>query len=818
MSDFNDSATAVQRVKLSDDDVLEVLSSSVKSLTGVQGVYETLRTNHLKRIVLYSEIESLIGGNPPYKKDTLKTAGVNIANFNTLEPMSLYEKACQVYWNLLFTSQSVIDINFRLPDEPEAKAVASKVSQHWNDVVRTMWRSFDINVATLTAQLVKLGVSPIIWPDERDLKWRVAELSKFFIPDQTSSDTDLLTMLFIETEVSIVYLIQVYETFKNKPDKSPWDIELLKKFLIFKANEAAKDTGGPVDNSDMASKLLSGDINFSKLYNESVKLISYFIRENDGDISHYMFNREFAGSNYCNRDGKHKGFLYAEVGQYKCLDECLLIFTQHPGAATIHSNKGLGHKLYSISQAKMMLDNSLVDMGRWASTPIIKSPQINTKDSQQIRVIHGQPTNIGSAELVQNNLASNLQAVVGVSNYLGGMLQRNIAHSGDDPGVPDSSTGSLTPLEIKFRALREFGILKNQVNHFYTTFDALLKQMVFKMLKSKRDYPSFDIVEEWKNRCIADGVPEELFKIPADAKELPGTWQVKATRTAGSGSQVAILLGLEGMLQIAGTFGTREAAAFKREWVKAVMGVEYVEEFTQDRDETDENGSGTSVAAIENFAFRFGEGGFVQFTEANDHRAHFSEHMKLAAQILEALTQQQFDIVEADNIITALLPHMREHWNVLIASPFNANYVKQQETNFAQLEKQATLIRANAIKATQAAAKEQQRQQEAQEEAMTDAERKDFIAQRDEARKDFKTKAQVDRAIEANQTRAEATQIKTDSDIENKRRKTEAEIEAIRSKKEISNTAREDMEADPAQLLNQINSGNTLSPYDIEDN
>lgn len=785
----------------------EADSHIIKNVEAARSEYWVLRSKHLKRIVLYKEIEGLIQGNPPYSPSELRAAGLqHIANFNDMSARAVFERAALAYWNLLHNSEYLTRFVLRI-NSPQSTEWANIMAQHWDFAVRRHWPSFDINVSSLTSQLVKFGVSPLIFPNEKDPRWRMVELSKFFIPDQQQSDLDMLTTLCVETELTVQYLWGIYQEFKDEPEKaSPWNLKELGRLLVWASATPQRDTLGPADLLELERKLIAGDYTFDRVYNDTVRMISLLQKEFDGTISHYMFHRDF----------ESEDFVFKQHEQYGNMGEAILIFTMNPGEYTIHTNRGVGHKIFSLAQAKIQMDCSVVDAAKWASTPILKSPTLNTKDVEQIRFYPGVPTNIGGAEFVQNNLGANINNIVGAAQYISGLIQNNIAYSGGDPATPDPDKGSISPTQARLMAYREFSVLKNNIAHYYTTFDKLVQNMTAKMFFSKEGYPGHEIAKEWKERCIEDGVPPEIFEVKADSKQpwgMPKHIEVYATRVAGAGSQVAQLMGLQELQVISGSFGPREAREYKRQWIMAAMGPEYVEAFMQESDDVDERAGGASLAGVENAIMQAGKSPI--FSPDNEHRAHFAIHMALAKQIADGISAQQFDIVEADSIFNVLVPHTGEHLQALEADVLSQAFVEQVKGSYGELVRFATLNRRNAAKQLQARAREQQQAQANQQQVMTEEQLKTMQVINDEKRKDIKLQAQAQRQQEAGDTKAELARTKTQQELQIKREKAKGEVEVQKMKAQFENTAVEDSQANPQAALANMR-GETISPYDIE--
>jgi hypothetical protein len=810
------------RVVQTGPDSFEAPKFIVRSPSAARAVYNKLRANHLKRIQLYKEIEGLIAGNPPYNPQELIEAGLqHIANYNDMSARAVLKRAALGYFNLLYNSEYLVTFVLRI-DDPEAPAWALKMSKNWHEVVKEHWSSFIININSLIWQLVKFGISPLLFPDERDPRWNVVELHRFFIPDQTQSDLEKLTTVCVETEFTVQYLWETYLMFKDKGnekgDAGPWNLFSLGSLLVMLGNTMVKDATSPLDIFDLERKIYSGDISWDRLYNDSVRIVSFFQKEYgdeedpEGKISHYMFHR-YLDSNQTDTSPE-QNFLFFQEGQYKSMQEAVTIFTKSPGEYTIHANKGVGHEIFSVAQAKIMLGCSVLDMAKWASTVFIKSPSLNTKDADQIRFFPGVPTNLGSAEFVENTMGANINEVVGAVNYLDNQIQYNITYSGSDSASPDPDQGSLSPAQTKLLAYREFSVLKNDILHFYNTMDGVFQNMTDKIWHSKEGYPAHNISKIWKERCVADGVPAAIFEMKSQEDgKLPRQVQVFATRAAGAGSQVAQLMGLQELQTIAGSFGPREEKFYKQQYVSATIGPEFVKSYVPDDDTADEQAGGASLAGVENAIMQAAKPPI--FSPDNEHRSHFTVHMQLAGQIIQSLQTNEMQPIEADSIFEVLMPHTAQHLQFIMKNPFSQQFAGPAKEQYDQVQKYATLNKKNANSQMKAQLQQQQAQQQQQQQVMDDQQLKNFQAQNDEQRKNFKMNAQIQRQETAGQAKEKALDDKTKFEAVNTRKKIELEAQNKAVQTLLTNHSEQEVAADPkAAIIKSI--GQTPVPSDIE--
>lgn len=777
---------------------LEAPKNVISSVTAARTLYYKFRQEHLKRIELCAAIEGLIAGNPPYNPVELAQDNLShIANFNTLDARAVFEREALSYWNLLNEAETIA--TFEITDhDPAALKYADIMAYHFDAVVRS-WPSFYTLVNSLTSQLVKIGLSPAFWPDERDWRWRTVEYARFLVQDQAQSDIQYLTAVCIESLFTAQYLFEVYTKYKDNKKASPWDIEELEYLLLQRANQNSKNEYQFIDLMDLQRRLQNGDLSWDVIYSDSIRLVSLFYQEYDGKITHYMFDKWL----------DHGSFLYMVDRQYATMEEALVIFTASPGEFTLHSNRGLGHKIFSAAQAMMQLDCSIIDMARLASTPFIKSLATGTKDAEAIRVWPGVPTNIGNTEFVQTNFGANINQLIEASQYMLSKINANAANSGDDPSIPDKSEGSISPTQERFRTYREFGLLKNNIAHFYSKFDIVIRNMVVKMLRSKDNYPGYEFVREWKRRCKNDGVPDTLFELRnPDQFGMPEFLKVRATRVAGDGSALGKSIALDSLMPIASSFGPKEAKEFKREFVRTHMGKDYVEAFTADDNDADEVSGGASLAQVENAVMQLGQAPL--FSPDNESQAHITVHLALGNHTIQGIQQQQMSAIDADKVFTNLIPHLSQHIAFLEKSPFAQGFIAKVKKPWDELRNYATLNRKNAAQELQAQIRKQKEDQAATQETLSDEQRKDVKLKGDEQRANVKVQSQVARAKDANETRANVMRDKVQKDADNNRLK----IELEHSNKTLDTTVNA-QEANTRQELSKLN-GDTIAPYDIE--
>ena len=231
-----DGTSTKEYAKINEKGDLEAPDNIISTVQAARAIHSGYRQSHTKRIYFYSLIQGLIGGNTPYDPVELAQHGLaHIANFSTLDGTSLYEKAGLAYWNLLNQTENIVKFTIKLPAGTEGGGDTGKwqdiMAKNFDYVVRA-WPSFTSQMNMLSAQLVLFGISPTVWPDERDWQFEVVELSKFFIEDMASTDISKHTAVCIESYTTIQALYEIYDEYKDTKEEDmediPWNIKELK--------------------------------------------------------------------------------------------------------------------------------------------------------------------------------------------------------------------------------------------------------------------------------------------------------------------------------------------------------------------------------------------------------------------------------------------------------------------------------------------------------------------------------------------------------------------------------------------------------------
>lgn len=739
-----------------------------------RSIYYIYRNDNIQRNYLWAQIEGMIGGNPPFDPADLEAHGLqHITNFNNQTPRARYERSALAYWNLLYGVEYLGKFTLGR-NSPEELKICQILAKNYDYVIK-QWPNFKTVFNTLISQLVKFGLSPVIWQDERDWQFMAVDISKLYLANEASTNTHLLSYVCIESTYTAQFLFQVYIEAKKKEKKKepfPWSIDELEYLLLYYGNVNRNQKDRFLNFMDLQTAYQNGSFFWDTDFETGINTVSIFVREYDGKISHVMIDR----------DNDNGGLLYFSDRQYQRFEDLAIIFTASPGETTYYSNRGVGHKIFSSSIASMQLDCAVVDGAKWASTVFLRSTANASRDAEGIRFYQGAPTHIGMNEIQLTNIGTNLPGIVQVASYIDGKMDFNAQNSGDDPGMPDKDKISMSQNQAALQSFKESGIPKNNIAHFYSFMDEVHRNMFGRLIRSKEGCPNYEYFEEFKARCIEDGIPEQILdnilntsksNLSFIDKRMPKGLDLKAARVAGDGSTMSIIMASQGLGPYAGALSTEGQRTHLELYVRALYGEEYVPSLLQGLGSPDENGSGASVATLENAIMRMGES--PQETPDNDHKVHITVHFGLGNMIIQAAKQGQLDVVAADKQFTVLIPHMEEHIQDYAKSPYAQMFLEQIKKPWEELKKYAILNHNNAVKSQEAKQKEQQQAQEQQQQVMSKEQLAAFKVQSEEQRKDAQAAAKEQRSAQQSEARAEIQKTSIEKAAENQRYKIELE-------------------------------------------
>lgn len=772
-----------------DDGNLTSPENVVMSPQAALTIYKRLKHAHRQRCWNYERIQGMIDGNPPYNPREMARAGLtDMSNVNWKDGESVFSSVALAYWSLFNDVENIAEFHVDFGDDEALKAEWGRVlAEEWDKTIRS-WPDFQKHMDFHQAELIKFGLSLLVWPDEDDWRFKPVNIKSFLVPDQTNNNLESLTTVIVERQYTAQFLYRVYETAKSSPS-GVWNAEALGHILFMLADISDEDkkSHGISDCNDLQKYIRNGDLHYSDLYNDEITLVSLLSKEYDGKITHQMIHHKIPTED----------FPYFLDRQYDDIREALVYFTYRPGEETIHGNKGLGHSIFSGVEAITQLDCSVIDQTKRAGTLIVRSGPQRGRDERQIKFVHGGVIDVGEAEIAQNSMGSNVANSVDVSRYFKGKILANNNVAGGDPAFADRNVQSVRALEQQ--ATKEARVQKNQIAHYYATLDHLFREIVRKMLRSTRGSAGWEYVAIWKERSIARGVPEEFFEV-GKAKILPNGLpdylDITASRSAGSGSQIADQIEMREMMGILPTMGERGRTRILKDFIAAFRGFRYVDRYFPDEDQMRQPTGDDTIASIENNQLT--DGKQIVVSPDNNHAVHAPAHVRMMSEWMQLYQQNpeaQFDrntnlLQKVDDVFAVAGPHLVGHLFFLQNDPTRKSLFQELNAEWAVLANFGDMIANNAGKQREAEARREQQAAQAQAEQDAQNTPEHIKARGDIALKDQKMQAGIerDRVRDSNKFLLERENIRRKTELD--RLKASGEL-AIKAQKELSDVNKE---------------------------
>lgn len=673
-----------------------------KVQSDAMAAHKAMRSSHAKRSFKYRQIAGMFNGEPPYDPTKLAKANFPHANVNWKDSAAIHESVATTYWGLFNDVGTVAQFTLQDIGDPSDAAEHARIMGEEFDKVLREWQSFLPLMAQHQSQLIKYGASFLVWPDERNWKFDIQDVFHVLFPEGTRNRLDAYSLFAFEHVYTFHELWTIHETYTG----SEWDKPALAAFLYASVKKGVV-TGVPDDNRVfsgenwglVAQSIRNGDLGLDQLFNQDVTLVMMLVKEFSGKVSRLIFpTNSTAGGNY----------LYEGREQYEDFSQAMCSFTWNPGEETLHGSKGLGHEIFNLIEAITKLDCGLYDSAKMSGTVLVSTSGRTGIDAKRLKFNPGGIVDIGEAKFEQNLMGSNVSGLVGVSQYFQGKMERNVGMYAVGAGS-DVNGNAMSATEAGIRARRTASVQKSLIAHYQNCLDHLFREIVAKMLTCKDGHPGYEEVELWKERCMKRGVPEAVF---ASTKEnmgqnrLPRHLSVRATRAAGSGSQMADQLETRELMELLPVLGERGRRQAIQDRVAAIRGYHFVDRYLPPEDEAKLPGFQDQLAVLENNSMEDGEVCLV--SPEDNHAVHAQRHRDRMKQIAEAFRAGNYDLLDADTAFEQLGPHFTRHLLYMERDSSRRSLVEGLKHEWAILANLADEVKHNANERRQAQMRQEQ--------------------------------------------------------------------------------------------------------------
>jgi len=635
-----------------------------------------------------SQIQGIIDGNPPYNDQQLREMGQgDRINVNWGHAEAKVEAAVIPYFDILTSVKTYATVTTKYGKDMGKREEWSRIiSDEFHRLLYKSNPNFLAQHQVAQKQLVIHGQACMYFPDQTDWRAKAIEPWALVVPKGAKVDWDNWEFCYVLDEM---YCEELYSYIDNEEaaTRGGWNVEECRQ-AIMDARVDEQDQRRPWEWYQR--ELKNNSLYYSYAKSKIIKVAYMYVREYDGRISQYIFDRLNSTE-----------FLCKKVGRYKTFSQAFTVFLNGVGNGYYHGVRGLGQKLYKYAEANNRMLNSLVEGVILGSATMFRPN--SAADAEKLKTVQIGPYRFlpPGVDIVQQNVSSNLSAAMQTAQFFQGQ-------ESDDTGsfMPSVAGGGRKKGNKEIEA--EIGEKSRLTN---TRAEIYLQALDVHYAEVYRRASNPNLIEEdhggpeairFQQACINRGVP---------AAALLDIESVKATRSIGQGSSAARMQAMELIGQYLPQLPESNRKRVINANIAAIAGQTGVETFGIP-EEVKPDGSDLSIASLENNALQ--SGGQILIDPDQNHATHMAVHLQFAGGIIKMVQEKQIDPMSADKSMEALIPHMLTHLKYLEEDPTREaqyNAMNEQVSEIMKIADQIASLAQDMMKQQQEAAQQQGQQQ-----------------------------------------------------------------------------------------------------------
>lgn len=603
----------------------------------------------IDRIILDDEIaakhrvcvQESVDGKPPFNQGYLEATGQEgKCNLNFGDAKKRVKLISAGYYDLTESVPSIalIETEFgkaeQVPERTEWNAI---LSEEFHRKLKE-WKQFDSYFQLLVQKFVTHGVGFLYFRDEYDWRWEVAGLEDFKLPRGIGLSEEDCDVAIVLREVPIGKL---YSWIKDVPESDKrWNRKEVENAIMMASEPAT--VLGPESWERWQEKMKNNDLFASITAKANVVVVYTWVKEFSGKVSQLMTLR-----NKTNKD-----FLFARYDAFESVNECFNFFPYEVGTnGTLHSVRGEAHDIYARVQVLTNLRCKTVDNAMITGSLLLQ-PQTETAAENMAVLFFG-----GAAYLPPGVDVKNATMPNPSTNILPVLNDMAMGINGDiNTQDIRASQQEKSKFEVRNDIVKESVLPTAAMALFYQPWGRHLYQACRRMFKNDK---------EFKARCIARGVPEDVFS--AD-------YCVRPYRALGFGSPSNRLAALDELMQFYGSLDPVGQNNLLRDRFAQRVTYGQVDRYVPRLQVGGRLPVDTEIAELQNIAM--GAGAKLTVAGNDNHIIHLNMHFPSIDQDLTMMESGQ----GSDGILQGIrlkAGHIQEHMSMLKPDKLNEKMVAE---------------------------------------------------------------------------------------------------------------------------------------------
>lgn len=649
-----------------------------------------------KRAVYSSTLERLRSGEPVYPLEKLRQANQSWrarTNYRGLEGLISTENTLD--FDLQTQGESLVDICLYFgskvngPSSTQVSNWGLTMEEEFGWLMLKRWKSFGYHISKRNDQKNLYGLGIHFWPDTTG-NWipRTPHRGEVLFPENCPFNFDEEGDYFMTRDFMPSYVL--YNKIKNEKEARAlgWDVETVWKALTLLDKSQNRSNYGSLGAEQLARQMSQGDIGYWSTRQSGVWIDSVFCREFEtGKISQYSVAEGLALDKY----------LYKKLNKY---DQWPIeLFPYDIGSGTIHSVKGLGARTKEFFEQENRLLNAGADQIMISSYPNMKQTVQNMDpDKMKLAKIGGMnwlPFG-ASPELIQ--FPDMRQGLLAFNDTLKKTMVNNNHGVGGSAEIEQQDRMSGREYSDRAQDINHLstGAVMMQKAHLDSFYDRIVR-LCAKPSASKQEWAV--MAREWRERCMARGVPPQAFEAIAE---------VQSVLAYGKGSASARTNAYREWFQSPAYMAAPadKQIAAQRGYGASLFGRTGAIDYCRSGDDPDVIDNDESFAVQENNALV--TGGDALASSNQNQVNHLQIHFSKLGPIIQGYQQGQVDPQQAYTAVAAFGPHIKQHLDFLAQDPFKKQEYQQFFNNWQELSRLADKLKADIESAQEATPPEQQ--------------------------------------------------------------------------------------------------------------
>lgn len=630
MSLFGASQEELDALETIDEQTLQAPEERLKSPKALRTNYEKGKEDDGDSAYNRALVQGQMDFVPPHdEKELLNKGQGDRFNLTTGEGVAIKNEAVAAYMDIYTTPKILADIPL-LPevDEQQAADWSSIMAEEYTIMDRDDDSSLALHLQ-LADTYVTHGIAVGYFDDKSSMQYSVAGLDHFKFPRKTkiiSSSVEFCTALGHYTAPELY----------AKIGTDGWDEEMIKLTIIQAGSDQDLDDWN--DWEEVQRKIKGNELYVDSICSP-IEVIHGWVKEFNGKVSYYVCSRHGTSPKEGDREGDAERFLFKAPDYYDSIEQVLQIFPFSVGnGGRLYTVRGLGYLIYQLCNAMDIMHCKLLDNARIGSSLLVQPA--STEDAQDMMLIDfgggvALPPNMRLPEKqISQNLNNSLIPAINESRNIINRATGGLAGSNQ---ILNPQNDRQTKLEVSSKLDYINKLNSFAINLFYGPYDKITKEKIrraFTVLQS--DKAARERVRTMKSRCIARGVPAEIFKM-IDFK------RVRASRIIGTGSRSSRIMLMDQMQQMYSTWDAVGRANFEYDYLVELVGVDKADRYAGKPQET-RLPYDHQIAKLENFELL--EGDYLDPLDSEMKMVHIPIHIEELEAGLIGVDEGKIDLIE----------------------------------------------------------------------------------------------------------------------------------------------------------------------------